>query len=163
MILILIYGNGKCINLHGEFQYSSTIFEEEMTNFSALLSSNNHRKYHKKKKKKEKILPINKISRISEWSTGTSRLIYFVISQNVDFAPRVQTFSPSSQCENVFGVAVAKASPIGSIDARNGSQQPVSQSKPLHLRVAWKLAARFCVKATLPRLPSLRYISKPSN
>lgn len=117
----------------------------------------------KKKKKKEKILPINKISRISEWSTGTSRLIYFVISQNVDFAPRVQTFSPSSQCENVFGVAVAKASPIGSIDARNGSQQPVSQSKPLHLRVAWKLAARFCVKATLPRLPSLRYISKPSN
>lgn len=67
MILILIYGNGKCINLHGEFQYSSTIFEEEMTNFSALLSSNDRRKYrHKKKKKKEKILPINKISRISE-------------------------------------------------------------------------------------------------
>lgn len=93
----------------------------------------------------------------------TSDIFRNFTDSNVDFAPRVQTFSPSSQCENVFGVAVAKASPIGSIDARNGSQQPVSQSKPLHLRVAWKLAARFCVKATLPRLPSLRYIPKPSN
>lgn len=64
----------KCINLHVKFQYSSTIFEEEMTNFSALLSSNDHYKCHHKKKKKEEIL--RSIILVSEWLTGTSQPIY---------------------------------------------------------------------------------------
>lgn len=113
----------KCINLHVKFQYSSTVFEQEMTNFSAYC----HRMIIINMKKEE-ILPIND-SRIKmiNWNFASDIFRNFTDS-NVNFAPCIQTFSPSSQCENVFGVAVAKASPIGSIDARNAASQPARVS-----------------------------------